>query len=143
MPKHPEDLAQLESYVPPAGNGNGSGATTVVVGPWDDDADIDFGDDVMEDDGMQVNDDVLQLQASNERLTEAMRQQEAARLQPKVTAGALGAAIAGGIPAILSAVDAEPAAGAPAVRAGGRGGARLAVRRLHQARPDSGRLGPT
>lgn len=104
MPKHPEDLAQLESYVPPTGNGNG--ATTVVAGPWDDDADIDFGDDVTEDDGMQVDDDMLQLQASNERLTEAMRQQEAARLQPKVTAGALGAAIAGGIPAILSAVDA-------------------------------------
>src|SRR4051794_15116531 len=106
MPKHPEDLAQLESYVPPTGNGNGNGATTVVVGPWDDDADIDFGDDVIQDDGMQVDGDVLQLQASNERLTEAMRRQEAARLQPKVTAGALGAAIAGGIPAILSAVDA-------------------------------------
>ena len=101
---HPEDLTQLPSYVPP--NGNGNGVTTIVVDPWDDDVAIDFDDDEIEDDGVQVDDEMLQLQARTEQLAAAVQQREAARIQPKVTAGALGAAIAGGIPAILSAVDA-------------------------------------
>ena len=95
-------IDQLPEYAPPI-NGNG----TVVAFAHDDDDDlIDYeGDDeaVTYDD---VDDEMVQLQARTDQLAQVYQQREAARVHRKVSASVAGAAVAGGVPAILSAVDA-------------------------------------
>ena len=78
-------IGQLPDYSPPT-NGNG---TVVALADYDDD----------------VDDGMLQLQARTEQLAHAYEQREAGRVHRKVTASATGAALAGGVPAILAAVN--------------------------------------
>lgn len=103
-PDEPRIDEVLPDFMPPT-NGH---VTAVAVPGWDDDDDIaDFeGDDeaIAYDDG--VDDAMVQLQARTEQLAQAYEQREAGRVHRKVSASAIGAAVAGGVPAILSAVDA-------------------------------------
>ena len=102
-------VGQLQDYAPPPMNGN---STAVAVADYDDDDDLlafegeDDAADYDAGDVEEVDDDMLQLQARTEQLAQAYGQREAGRVHRKVTASATGAALAGGVPAILSAADA-------------------------------------
>lgn len=98
-------IYELADYPPM--NGNGAGVTYAAD---DDDLDAfeadDEGADYRVDEVDEVDDDMLQLQARTEQLAQAYEQREAGRVHRKVTASATGAAVAGGVPAILAAVNA-------------------------------------
>ena len=96
-------IGQLPDYSPPT-NGNG---TVVALADYDDDDDLLAfeGEDEQVDYDDAVDDGMLQLQARTEQLAHAYEQREAGRVHRKVTASATGAALAGGVPAILAAVN--------------------------------------
>jgi hypothetical protein len=101
-------IYELADYPPM--NGHGAGVTYAAD---DDDLDAFEGDDEgadyrvdVVDEVDEVDDDLLQLQARTEQLAQAYEQREASRVHRKVAASATGAAVAGGVPAILAAVNA-------------------------------------
>jgi len=106
-PDEPQVDEMLPDYMPPS---NGDVMEVSVTG-WDDDDDLagyEDADDAIEYDESApgADDDMVQLQARTEQLAQAYEQREAGRVHRKVTASAAGAALAGGVPAILAAVDA-------------------------------------